>query len=128
MSLVRRAVLAGVAGLLLSGCGPWGPLGVLAGGPFFGSAEPTPDDWSFTDGHPLIAVETRGERYRHTVTILCVSDGGRLYLMARHAPRKKWIQNMLRDPRIRLEIGGELSEARATRVRAAPRAAAGAPR
>ena len=124
MSRLRTLVLAVTAGILLSGCGPGGPLGVLAGGPFVGSAGPAPEDWSFTDAYPLIAVETRGEWYRHTVTILCVSDGGDLYLMARHAPRKKWIQNMLRDPRIRLEIGGELYEARAVRIQDEPRAEA----
>lgn len=116
--MARHGRLAWVAAaaLLLCGCGPWGPLGIFAGGPFLGSVEPAPEDWSFTDAYPLIAVETRGELYRHTVTILCVSDGGDLYLMARHAPRKKWIQNLLRDPRIRLEIGGKLYAGRAVRV------------
>jgi len=104
------------AGFGLTGCGPWGPLGILAGGPFLGSAEPAPADWSESDAHPLVAVETRGPWYRHTVTILCVSHDGRLYLMARHAPRKKWVQNLLRDPRIRLEVGGKLYAARAFRV------------
>jgi len=113
---LRSLALAGVAALLLSGCGPWGPLGIFAGGPFLGSAQAAPDDWSFTDAHSLIAVETRGRFYRHTVTVLCASDGGNLYLMARHAPKKTWVQNMLRDPRIRLEIGGQLYEARAVRV------------
>jgi len=112
----RDLALALLGAVLLSGCGPWGPLGILAGGPFLGSARPAPDDWSFTDAYPLIAVETRGPWYRHTVTILCASDGGDLYLMARHAPRKKWVQNVMRDGRIRLEIGGELYAARAVRV------------
>jgi hypothetical protein len=109
-------VAAVAASLILTGCGPWGPLGILAGGPFLGRAEPAPADWSFSDAFPLVAVETRGPWYRHTVTILCVSHEGKLYLMARHAPRKRWVQNLMRDPRIRLEVGGKLYEARAERV------------
>jgi hypothetical protein len=111
-----RAAAVAATALCVSGCGPWGPLGILAGGPFLGAARPAPEDWSFSDAHPLIAIETRGPWYRHTVTVVCVSDGGDLYLMARHAPRKKWARNLMRDPRIRLEIGGELYAARATRV------------
>ena len=55
--------------LLVSGCGPWGPQGVFPGGPFAaGAEEPFPADWSFSDAHPLVAIETRGS-FRHAVTI-----------------------------------------------------------
>src|SRR5262245_64419229 len=93
---------AGVAllALLALGCGPWGPQGVVAGGPFLGTVHADfPADWSFSDAHPLIAIETHGAWLRHSVTILCVSADGRLYVMARHAPRKRWVQNLGRDPR-----------------------------
>lgn len=102
----------------LAGCGPWGPQGIVAGGPLWGSAEPTPQDWSFTDAHPLIAIETRGRFFRHSVTILCVAADRQLYVMARHAPTKRWVQNLLVDPRLRLEIGGKLYEGRALRITA----------
>ncbi|MGI9589911.1 MAG: nitroreductase/quinone reductase family protein [Myxococcota bacterium] len=107
-------VLATVASL---SCGPWGPQGILAGGPFLGSpSEQAIEDWSFTDAEPLIAIETRGRLFRHTVTIVCVAAERRLYVMARHAPRKRWVQNLAGDPRVRLRIGEELYEGRAVRV------------
>ena len=102
----------------LAACGPWGPKGIIAGGPLLGATGPTPDDWSFTDAHPLVAIETRGRFFRHSVTILCVAADGDLYVMARHAPTKRWIQNLRVDPRVRLDIGGKLYEGRAVRVRA----------
>jgi hypothetical protein len=113
---IRTFVLAVTAALVLAACGPWGPKGTIAGGPFFGSVEPTPSDWSFTDAHPLIAIETHGRFFRHSVTILCVSAQGKLYVMARHAPTKRWVRNLLVDPRVRLEIGGKLYAGRALRV------------
>jgi hypothetical protein len=101
-------------------CGPWGPQGIVAGGPFLGEAQPLPADASFTDEHMLIAIETRRGWLRHSVTILCVSADGKLYVMARHAPRKRWVQDIMLDPRVRLEIGGRLYAGRATRVDGTP--------
>jgi hypothetical protein len=101
---------------LLPACGPFGPQGIVAGGPFLGSAEPLPHDATFTDQHMLIAIETRGGWLRHSVTVLCVAAEGRLYVMARHAPRKRWVRDLLADPRVRLEIGGRLYAGRAVRV------------
>ncbi len=103
--------------MLISGCGPWGPQGILAGGPYLGSASREPvRDWSFTDEHLLVGIETRGRLFRHSVTILCISTDGRLYVMARHAPRKRWVQNIEADPRVRIRIGGVLYVGRAVRV------------
>ncbi len=114
------AAALGLVALLAGGplgCGPWGPLGILAGGPLVGEVVEAPvADWSFTEGFPLIAIETRRGWVRHSVTILCVQDGGELFLMARHAPRKRWIQNLLADPRARLEIDGRIYPVRTERV------------
>ena len=113
---MRRA-LAVVWLALASGCGPWGPQGIFAGGPFVGGTErPFPADWSFSEAHPLIALETRGALFRHTVTILCIAADGRLYVMARHAPRKRWVRNLARDSRVRLRIGDALYAGRAVRL------------
>jgi hypothetical protein len=110
-------VLGLVAAAVLAGCGPWGPHGLFAGGPFLGTTEAQfPEDWSFTDDQMLIAIETRGRWLRHSVTILCVAADGKLYVMARHAPRKRWVRNVARDPRVRLRVGGHLYEGRAVRV------------
>jgi hypothetical protein len=107
--------------LLALGCGPWGPQGILAGGPLLGAASARfPGDWSFSDAHPLVAIETRGALLRHAVTILCVAAGGRLYVMARHAPTKRWVQNVGRDPRVRLRVGDEVYAGRAVRIGAGP--------
>ena len=109
-----------VAGFL-AGCGPWGPQGIFAGGPYLGrSPSPFPADWSFSDAEMLVGIETRGARFRHAVTILCVAAEGRLYVMARHAPRKRWVQNMMRDPRVRIAVGDALYEGRAVRLGADP--------
>jgi hypothetical protein len=112
-----RAALFAALLALASGCGPWGPQGVLAGGPYLGASEAAfPEDWSFSDAHPLIGIETRGTLFRHAVTILCVSTDGKLYVMARHAPRKRWVQNLARDPRVRLRVGDALHAGRAMRI------------
>jgi hypothetical protein len=36
--------------------------------------------------------------------------------MARHAPAKRWVQNVERDPRVRLRVGDALFAGRATRI------------
>ncbi len=111
---LRDALLAlALATLGALGCGPWG---IVPGGPLLGSARPLPADASFTEEHALVAIETRSGWLRHSVTVLCMAAEGRLYVMARHAPGKRWVQNMVADPRVRLEIGGELYDGRAVRV------------
>lgn len=45
---------------------------------------------------------------------------GKLYVMARHAPRKRWVQDLGRDARVRLRVGDELYAARAVRIGAGP--------
>jgi hypothetical protein len=112
---VRLALAALVTAL--AACGPWGPQGIFPGGPLAGDTVLEPvRDWSFTEDHPLIAVETRGRFFRHSVTVICMAEEGQLYLAARHAPRKRWVANLMRDPRIRLGIGGRVYAARAVRI------------
>jgi hypothetical protein len=111
-----RTVLAALGCLaVLSGCGPWGPKGIVPGGRLAGEAA-TASDWSFSDAHPLVAVETRGRLFRHSVTVLCMAVDGRLYIPSRHAPSKRWVQNVLRDPRVRIGIAGRIYEGRAVRI------------
>ena len=69
-------------------------------------------DWSFTDTHPTIYLETRS-RYLlpHSVTITCVAHHSQLYLTAVYRegspfPQgKRWTANVMRDPHVRLKIG-----------------------
>ena len=61
------------------------PLGPIAGRELTGEvvAEPV-SDWSFTDEHNLIAVETRPDA-PHSVTTICIAHEGALYVPARGA-------------------------------------------
>lgn len=103
--------------LLAAGCGPWGPLGVVPGGPLCcGEVKEPVRDWSFSDAHPLIAVETRGRFFRHSITAVCVSADGELYLMARRGGEKTWVRNLTANPRARVEIGGRIYPVRVTRL------------
>lgn len=67
------------------------------------------EDWSFSDAYPEIFLET-GTWYGvpHSVTIVCASLEGRLYLWARHPDQKRWVENVARDPEVRLQIGDRL--------------------
>lgn len=69
------------------------------------------DDWSFTDAFPEIHLQTR-TRYLipHSVTVQCAQVEGRLYIASFHmgGPRRRWNQNVQRDPRVRLGIGNRL--------------------
>ncbi len=106
-----------LAALFGLGCGPQGPMGVLPGGPLSGTEVAGPvADWSFTDAHPLIAIETRGRWIDHSVTVISAAHGGHLYIPSRNAPAKRWVQNVLRDPRVRIGVGGEIYPGRAVRV------------
>ena len=70
-------------------------------------------DWSFTDGHPEIWIETRTPYgVPHSVTIICASTNGKLYVGARDPDGKRWVANVDRDPEVRLKIGDRLYEKR----------------
>lgn len=114
----RLRLLVGVAlCATLLGCGPQGPLGVLPGGPLAGEVvEARVDDWSFTDAHLTVAIETRGRWIDHSVTVLCTAHGGHLYVPSRNPRRKRWVQNVLRDPRVRIGVAGRVYPGVAERV------------
>jgi hypothetical protein len=72
-------------------------------------------DWSFTDTHPTIFVQTRSwYGLPHSVTTSCVAWDGRLYLTSVYRPGGRfpqdrlWNRNIVRDPRVRLKIGDEV--------------------
>jgi hypothetical protein len=72
-------------------------------------------DWSFTDNHPTIKVQT-GTWYLlpHSVTIDCVSYKGQLYLhtvFLKGVPfpsSRSWVSSAIRDPHVRIKIGDQL--------------------
>lgn len=74
-------------------------------------------DWSFTDAHPEIFLETRPPwLLPHSVTIVATSLDGELYVHARRPEEKRWVAHVAREPRVRLEIGGKIYEQRLERV------------
>jgi hypothetical protein len=111
MRLRRRAILLLLLPLLL-GTGPCGP---VSGGRLGGEAGSVPGDWRFTDDVSTIQVETRPEE-PYSVTTWCFTDGAALYLPSRQAARKPWVQNVVRDPRVRVRIDDRVYEMTATRV------------
>jgi hypothetical protein len=76
---------------------------------------PVPD-WHFTDDDMTVAVETRGEWFNHSVTTLAVAMGPHLYVPAREGFRKRWVANVLQDPRVRIGVDGRIYTGLATRV------------
>jgi hypothetical protein len=72
-------------------------------------------DWSFTDRYPTIYLQTRTwYLLPHSVTITCVAHDGQLYLTSvfpEGSPfphGKLWTSSVVRDPRVRLKIGGRI--------------------
>jgi hypothetical protein len=70
-------------------------------------------DWSFTDAHREISVETRSPwLLPHSVTIFCAARDGRFFLGARNPDGKRWVANVDRDPDVRLAIDGRVYQQR----------------
>ena len=92
------------------------PLGPIPGGRLGGRevAEPVAD-WSFARDAQTIQIETRvGDP--HSVTVWCVVHAGRLYVPSRHPENKRWVRNVLGDPRVRVGVGDSVYPGRALRV------------
>lgn len=109
MRLVGLAIVA----LLVAGCGPIGP---FPGGRLRGEVVVDPvTDWSFTDEHTTIAVETRPS-FPHSVTTICFVHEGNLYVPSLDPRGKKWPYYLLENPNVRLKIGDKVYPGRAVRV------------
>ncbi len=88
----------------------------MAGRQLSGEVVATPvADWSFTDEHTTIAVETRPAA-PHSVTTICFTHEGALYVPAQSGSTKSWTYYATADPRVRLKIGDKVYAARASRV------------
>jgi len=106
-------VLLAVIGLRIFGPGP------RNNKPGFwlkGEAVTTPvTDWSFTDAYQTIQIQTHPwYLIPHSVTATCVSYNGNFYLTSnynggRQYPHgRRWNEDIARDPRVRMNIGGKL--------------------
>lgn len=92
------------------------PVGPVAGRALSGELVSAPvTDWSFTDEHSLIAVETRPAA-PHSVTTVCFTHEGALYVPARDGSTKSWPHYAVSDPTARILVGGKIYPVRATRV------------
>jgi hypothetical protein len=97
----------------VAACGPIGP---IPGGKLEGEvvAEPV-EDWSFTNPHETVQLETRLED-PHSVTVWCVAQEGRLYIPSRHPEKKRWVQYVAEDARVRVGVDDRIYPARIARV------------
>ena len=72
-------------------------------------------DWSFTNQHEEIFVQTRTPwLIPHSVTAYCATYNDSFYLFSAYygggnfPDLRRWNQNVVRDPRVRLKIGDQL--------------------
>jgi hypothetical protein len=107
---VVLALIAGLAWLMRSN-----PIGPMSGRAVSGAQAPYPPDWSFTDEHMTIAVESRPDA-PHSVTTLCFEMDGQLYVPAQNGAKKRWTRYVTEDPRVRLKIGELVYPANAVRI------------
>jgi hypothetical protein len=111
--IVLLVIAAGAAAVIGTRTNPLGP---IPGRELSGDVVAAPvSDWSFTDEHDLIAVETRPAA-PHSVTTICIAHEGALYVPASGASAKSWPYYAIADPRVRVKIGDLVYPVRATRV------------
>jgi hypothetical protein len=81
------------------------------------SAESFATDWSFTEAHREVALEVQTPYWiPHSVTIWCVSVDGDLFIAARDPDTKRWPGWVAERNDVRLGIGEEIYEGRATQI------------
>lgn len=64
-------------------------------------------DWSFTDKIQAVKVQTQTSLLLpYSVSAWCVVYNGNLYLTSYRG--RRWVENIIRDPHVRLKIGNQL--------------------
>src|SRR5580700_9336158 len=64
-------------------------------------------DWSFTEKIPQIKIQTQTPfLLPHSVTIWCAVYNGNLYVTSYRG--RQWVENIVRDPHVRLKIGDKV--------------------
>ena len=104
-----RSLLILMIATITSGCGP---LVMLPGGELSGTVRPSPSDWAFSDAFKTVQLETRPSD-PYSVNIWGVGVGSRFYVAAGDSG-SRWARHLLEDPRVRLRLGDQLFELRAT--------------
>ncbi|MBW2416771.1 MAG: hypothetical protein JRG76_19925 [Deltaproteobacteria bacterium] len=111
VAVLGLAVIAGVVYATRTN-----PIAMVAGRQLTGTVVSEPvTNWDFTDDHQLIAIETRPAA-PHSVTTVCFTHEGALYVPAQGGAAKSWPHYVVSDPRVRVKIGDEIYPAVATRV------------
>ncbi len=85
-----------------------GPLAMIPGGEIDGTLRPPPANWSFTDAHDDVVLETNPSD-PYSVTVWGVAVGDRFYIAAGNKGNQ-WAENIRQDPRVRLKVGDDLFE------------------
>ena len=72
-------------------------------------------DWSFTDNIPQIKIQTQTPfLLPHSVTIWCAVYNGNLYVTSYRG--REWVENIIRDPHVRLKIADRVFDRTLTLV------------
>ena len=88
-----------------------------------GEVQPTPADWSFTEGFTEVQLETNTwYGIPHSVTVVLAYADDTLYVPSIYEAQapfpgsKFWNKNVASDPDVRLKVGNDLYELRAVHV------------
>jgi hypothetical protein len=66
-------------------------------------------DWSFTDKIQTIKIQTQTPfLLPYSVSIWCAEYNGNLYVTSYRG--RRWVEDIISDPRVRLKIGGQIYE------------------
>lgn len=67
------------------------------------------NDWSFTNTIQSIKIQTQSPfLLPHSVSIWCAVSNGSLYVTSYRG--RMWVEDIIRDPQVRLKIGGRIYE------------------
>lgn len=112
--MITRSIhsLSVALAVLCAGCG--GPWLLLPGGALEGSTASAPGSWAFTDAVKTVQLETRPTD-PYSVNIWLIALDENLYVHA-GAHRATWVENLERDPNVRLRVEDSIYELVAARV------------
>ena len=116
---VARVAAVVVAVVGVGALGAWlvrtDPIGPIAGRALTGPEAPYPDDWRFSDAAYTIAVETNPAD-PHSVTTFAFLHEGKLHIPAMNGSGKRWTQDALANPNVRIKVGDTVYPARLVRI------------
>jgi hypothetical protein len=109
---MRKAVALATVTAVLCACG--GPIGPVPGAKLDGELVVWPTDWSFTDEHENVLLETNPTD-PYSVTMWGVSLDQDFFIAASD-PQARWVTFIAQDNRIVLSVAGQLYAGRADLV------------